>query len=59
MWHITKGYIPPNLRPDVVKLMLSGRGHEDDMVDREEDVCLACVTIGRMSDGVIRKHVLL
>ena len=37
MWHITKGYIPPNLRPEVVKLMLSGRGHEDDIVDREED----------------------
>ena len=37
MWHITKGHIPPNLRPDVVKLMLSGRGHEDDLMDREED----------------------
>ena len=37
MWHITKGYIPPNLRPDIVKLMLSGRGHEDDLMDREED----------------------
>ena len=37
MWHITKGYIPPNLRPDIVKLMLNGRGHEDDLMDREED----------------------
>ena len=37
MWHITKGYIPPNLRPEVVKLMLCGRGHEDDVVDREEN----------------------
>ena len=37
MWHITKGFIPPNLRPEVVKMMLSGKGHEDALVDRDED----------------------
>ena len=29
--------MPPNLRPEVVKLMLSGRRHEDDLNDRDED----------------------
>ena len=29
--------MPPNLRPEVVKLMLCGKGHEDDVVDREDN----------------------
>lgn len=37
MWHIARGFLPPNLRPDVVKLMLTGRGYEDDVNDTEED----------------------
>ena len=36
-WHLTKGYNPVNLRPEVVSVMLAGRANEDDVEAREEE----------------------
>ena len=36
-WHLTKGFNPVNLRPEVVSAMLSGRANEDDVEAREEE----------------------
>ena len=36
MMHLSQGFFAPSLRPDVVKLMLTGRGHEDARIARSK-----------------------
>ena len=36
VWHLTRGHFVHGLRPDIVKSMLTGRGHEDDDIDRDD-----------------------
>ena len=36
VWHLTKGYFVQNLRPDIVKALLTGKGHLDEEIDRDD-----------------------
>ena len=36
-WHLTRGHSITNLRPDVVKALLSGKANQDAERDREEE----------------------
>ena len=36
VWHLTKGHFVQNLRPDIVKALLTGKGHFDDDIDRDD-----------------------
>ena len=36
VWHLTKGFFVQNLRPDIVKSLLTGKGHLDDDIDRDD-----------------------
>ena len=36
VWHLTRGHFVHNLRPDIIKSMLTGQGHEDDDIDRDD-----------------------
>ena len=36
VWHLTRGHFVHSLRPDIVKSMLTGQGHEDDDIDRDD-----------------------
>ena len=36
VWHLTRGFFIQSLRPDIVKAMLTGKGHLDDEIDRED-----------------------
>ena len=36
-WHLTRGHVITNLRPEVVKALLSGKANEDAERDREEE----------------------
>ena len=36
VWHLTQGHFVQNLRPDIVKSLLTGKGHLDDEIDRDD-----------------------
>ena len=36
VWHLTRGHFVQSLRPDIVKALLTGRGHLDDEIDRDD-----------------------
>ena len=36
VWHLTRGFFVQNLRPDIVNCLLTGKGHNDDDIDRDD-----------------------